>query len=130
MRHVDSTSVEISGNQNFVHEQGNVHDPFAMAFKVKSAAVFIKAVIGHIPREICRFYRYFMVYGGLLEAWVRGTVCRISPILNKGFEITVTLFVKKSSTNSEVFWKMKHFLEEYYIESDLIKKPEVVEDDE
>ena len=89
-----------------------------------------KAVIGHIPREISRFCRYFMDYGGLLEARVRDTVCRISPIPNKGLEIPVTLLVKKGSTNSEVFRKMKHFLEEFYIDSDLIKKPEVEEDEE
>ena len=35
--------------------------------------------------------------------------------------------MKKVSTNSEVFRKMKHFLEEYYIEPDLIKKPDVEE---
>ena len=71
-----------------------------------------------------------MDYGGLLEARVRGTVCRILPIMNKGLEIPVTLIVKKGSTNSEVFRKIKHFSEEYYIEPDLIKKPEVEEADE
>ena len=89
-----------------------------------------KAVIGHIPREISRFCRYFMDYGGLLEARVRDTVCRILTIPNKSLEIPVTLIVKKGSTNSEVFRKIKHFLEEYYIEPDLIKKPEVEEGDE
>ena len=38
--------------------------------------------------------------------------------------------MKKGSTNSEVFRKMKHFLEEYYIEPDLLKKPDVEENDE
>ena len=33
-----------------------IHDPFAMTFKVKSAAMLTKSVIGHIPREISRFY--------------------------------------------------------------------------
>ena len=89
-----------------------------------------KAVIDHIPREISWFCQYFMDNGGLLEVRVRDTVCRISPILNKGLEIPVPLIVKKGSMNSEVFRKMKHFLEEYYIEPDLIKKPEVEEDDE
>ena len=32
-------------------------------FKVKSAAMLTKAVIGHIPREISRFCWYFMDYG-------------------------------------------------------------------
>ena len=37
------------------HEQGNIHDPFAIAFKVKSTAILTKAVSGHIPREIPQF---------------------------------------------------------------------------
>ena len=71
-----------------------------------------------------------MDYGGLLEARIRETVCRISLIPNKGLEIPVKLIVKKVSTNSEVFQKMKHFLGEYNIEPYLIKKPEVEGDDE
>ena len=38
------------------HEQGNVHDPFAMVFRVKSAAMLTKAVTDHIPKEISQFY--------------------------------------------------------------------------
>ena len=105
-----------------LHEQGNVHDPFATTFKVISVAMLTAAVIGHIPGEISCFCQYFMDY--------RGTVCRISPFLNKGLEIPVTLIMKKVSTNSEVFRKMKHFLDKYYIETELIKRPEVEEDDE
>ena len=71
-----------------------------------------------------------MDYGGLLEARIRDTVCRISLIPNKGLEIPAKLIVKKVSTNSEVFQKMKHFLDEYNIEPYLIKKPEVEGDDE
>ena len=71
-----------------------------------------------------------MDYGGPLETRVRNTVCRMSPIPNKGLEISVTLIVKRGSTNSKVFRKMKHFMEEYYIETDLTKKPEVDENDE
>ena len=33
-----------------LHEQGNVYDPFAMAFKLKSAAMLTKAVIADTPR--------------------------------------------------------------------------------
>ena len=41
------------------HEQGNIHDPFAMACEVRSATVLTTAVIGHIPREISCFF-YFL----------------------------------------------------------------------
>ena len=46
------------------------------------------------------------------------------------YEIPVTLIVKKGSTNSKVFRKMKHFMDEYFMEPDLIKKSEVEEDHE
>ena len=45
--------------------QENVHDPFAMAFKVKSAVMLTKAVIGHLGREISRIFQYSVDYGGL-----------------------------------------------------------------
>ena len=52
-------------------EQGNIYDPFAMVFEVKSAAMLTKTVIGRIPRKISRFCQYFKDYDGLLEARVR-----------------------------------------------------------
>ena len=63
-----------------------------------------------------------MDYGGLLEARIRETKCRISPIPNRGLGIPVTLVVKKGTSSGEVFSKMKDFLEEYYIEPELIVK--------
>ena len=112
--HVYREKPKLSRSLEVFQEQGHVHDPLATAFKVKSAAMLTKAVIGHMPREISRFCRYFMDYGGLLEARVRDTVCRISLIPNKGLKIPITLIVKKVQ-HSEVFRKMKHFLEEYYV---------------
>ena len=46
------------------------------------------------------------------------------------YEIPVTLIVKKGSTSSKVFRKMKYFMDEYFMEPDLIKKSEVEEDHE
>ena len=43
------------------HKQGNVHDPFAMAFKVKSAAMLTKAVIG--PYTKINFLVLLIFYG-------------------------------------------------------------------
>ena len=40
---------------NNEHEQWNVYDPFAMAFKVKSVAMLAITVIAQVPREISRF---------------------------------------------------------------------------
>ena len=47
------------------HEQGNVHDPFAISFEVRSAAVLTKAVIGHILREISFFIIFYGIWWSL-----------------------------------------------------------------
>ena len=65
-----------------------------------------------------------MDYGGLLEARVTDAVCLTQ------YEIPVTLIVKKGSTNSKVFRKMKHFMDQYFMEPDLIEKSEEEEDHE
>ena len=51
----DIWKAKLSKLLEVLHEQGNVHDPFATAFKVKSTAILTKTVIGHIPRQISRF---------------------------------------------------------------------------
>lgn len=63
-----------------------------------------------------------MEFGGTLDARVREIKCRISPILNKGHKISITLIVRKGTTNSNIF------LEEFYIEPHLIKRIQTEED--
>ena len=50
------------------HDFGNVHDPFAIVIKVKSRGRLTELeIVGHIPREISRFYHYFLNYSMFLE---------------------------------------------------------------
>ena len=44
-----------------LHKQGNVHDPFAISFKVKSAAMLTKAVTG--PYTKINFLVLLIFYG-------------------------------------------------------------------
>ena len=110
------------------HEDGNIHDSFSMAFKLKTKETSTAIFVGHIPGELSRFCRYFMDYGELLEAHVRYTKGRVSPIPNRGLEIRVRLVVKKGTSNEDVFLKKK--LADFYIDPDLIVKKHKQNDEE
>ena len=104
-------------------EFANVHDPFAMAVRATVKGKLTNSdVVGHIPREISRFCRYFVNYGGKLEGRVRDTKYRRSPIPSGGLEIPITLLVMKCRASLAVFDKMNELVTEYYIEPELIKK--------
>ena len=79
------------------NEFANVHDPFALSFNTKMQRKGFKEsrVVGHIPREISRFCHYFLNYGGYLQAVVRDTHYRRSPIPKGCLEIPIRLIVKK-----------------------------------
>ena len=92
----------------------NVYDPFAIAITVSlQERLTAYDVAGHVPREIFRFCRYFLNYGGLLEGRVRYVRYRRSPIPRGGLEIPSTIVV---------FIKMKEIILEYYTEPENIKR--------
>ena len=53
-------------------EKSNVFDPYIMALarKIKTTVTEIQ-VVGHLPREISQFYKFFCDHGGELSAAVR-----------------------------------------------------------
>ena len=79
-------------------------------------------IVGHIPREISRFCHYFINYGGIIEARVRETKYRPSPIPSGGLEIPIRLIVKKGESSAEVFKKMETKINERYCEPEKIKE--------
>lgn len=74
------------------HDYGNVHDPFALSLNAASRGrrLAIFDIVGHIPREISRFCHYFLSYGGSLEARVRDSHYRRSPIPKGGWKYQFT----------------------------------------
>ena len=64
-------------------------------------------IVGHIPREIGRFCHYFVNYGGGIEAKVRESKYRPSPVPSGGLEIPILLIIKTGESSSEVFEKME-----------------------
>ena len=62
-------------------------------------------IVDHAPRDISRFSRYFLNYGGLIERRVRDVSYRRSPIPKDGVEILIKMLVKKHKATSPVFKK-------------------------
>ena len=106
------------------NDYGNVHDPFALSLNAQSnrRRLAMYDIVGHIPREISRFCYYFLNYGGSLQARVRDTHHRRSPIPKGGLEIPILLIIKKNAADFHVFEKMKELVEEYYMEPEKIAK--------
>ena len=108
------------------HEKNNLHDPYACALFAKSRnKINGKVVVGHIPREISRFCKFFVEYGGELLAHVTSTSFRRSPVPQGGLEIPICLQVKRSAAPEMVFKKMKQLVDTHYLEPDKI--PSTVE---
>ena len=62
-------------------EKSNVFDPYAMALTQKTKATVTEIqVIGHLPQEISRLFKFFCDYRGKLSVVVRDPKYRRSPI--------------------------------------------------
>ena len=107
-------------------EVGNVVDPFAISLEAKIPGKLTNFdIVGHIPREISRFCHYFINYGGIIEARVRCSKYRPSPIPSGGLEIPILLLLKKGNATKLTFEKMEELLEEFYLEPDKIVEKEI-----
>ena len=67
----------------------------ALVRKTKTTVTEIQ-VVGHLPREISRFCKFFCGYGGELSAVARDLKYRRSPIPHGRLEIPITLKVRDS----------------------------------
>ena len=76
----------------------------ALARKTKATVTEIQ-VVGHLPRKISRFCKFFCDYGGELSAVVKDPKYRRSPIPQGGLEIPITLKVFKGDTSDNVLKK-------------------------
>ena len=76
--------------------------------------------VGHLPREISRFCKFYLEYGGILEAHVSSKKYRRSPLLQGGLEIPITLGVSIGTAPGKIFHKMKELLESTYMEPENI----------
>ena len=89
-------------------DKDNVYDPYACGiYKYSKEVISGKILIGHIPRELSRFCTFFLDYGGKLEATVRCTKYRRSPLPQGGLEIPVTLLIFKGDSSDDVYSRMQ-----------------------
>lgn len=110
------------------HEINNICDPYAMALKISTkSTVTQEKIVGHLPREISRFCKYFDDYGGKLCAIIKTEKYRRSPIPQGGLEIPIELIIDQGKSSDVIFTKMREFVTEYYIEPENIS---IVETDD
>ena len=67
--------------------------------------------VRHMKREMSRFRKFFLDYGGKLKAAITSLkFCRLS-LMQRVLEIPVELVITHSDTSSQVFHIMKIFIE-------------------
>ena len=102
-----------------------MYDPYALALLTKLAETILEMdIVGHLPREISRFCRYFVNYGGK-------EVTSHSPIPSGGIELPILLIVIKANASplALVMGKMINYMKEYFTEPENIV-PEIAPGDE
>ena len=78
----------------------------------------LASIVGHIPNEISRYTRYIVEHGASVDAFVRATHHRPSPLIQGGLEIPIKLVMKltDNEVNSVKLQKYRKFGDENYRE--------------
>ena len=107
----------------------NLFDPYAIGLFTKiRGKIEPLSLVGQLPREISRFSKFYLEYGGNMKASVRNVKFRRSPLPQGGLEIPITLTILQNNASLTVYNKMQEFMMEYYVEPENIPT-EIVEDD-
>ena len=107
----------------------NLFDPYAIGLFTKiRGKIEPLSLVGHLPREISRFSKFYLEYGGNMKASVRDVKFRRSPLPQGGLEIPITLTILQNNASLTVYNKMQESMMEYYVEPENIPT-EIVEDD-
>ena len=89
-------------NQQLIvkHQSGNLFDPYAIGLFTKiRGKIEPLSLVGHLPREISRFSKFFLEYGGNMKASVRDIKFRRSPLPQGGLEIPITLTILRNNAS-------------------------------
>ena len=106
---------------NIKRDKINLFDPYATGLYCEiKGKIEILTLVGHLPREISRFCKYFLEYNVELDATVRSTKFRRSPLPKGGQEVPIKLRVGKGKASLEIFRKRKGFVLDNYLESEKI----------
>ena len=103
---------------NCIHEKKNSHDRYAIAATKRLPGRIADSIVGHLPREISRFTRFFISRGGTVKVMVVDSKYRRSPLIQGGLEIPVTVHIELDSTprNVSVLERYKKLVNENYKE--------------
>ena len=70
-------------------ERNNIYDRYAIAANKRLRGRLADSIIGHLPREISRATRFFLLRGGMVHLKVTDENYRRSPLIQGGLEIPV-----------------------------------------
>ena len=92
----------------------NLFDPYAIGLFTKlRGKIEPLSLVGHLPREISRFSKFYLEYGGNMKASVGDVKFHRSPLPQGGLEIPITLTILQNNASITVYNKMQEFMMEY-----------------
>ena len=80
------------------HERNNIYDRYAIAANKRLRGYLADSIIGHLPREISRATRFFLLRGGMVHLKVTDENYRRSPLMQGGLEIPVEVICEMDDT--------------------------------
>ena len=80
------------------HERNNIYDRYAIAANKGLRGCLADAIIGHLPGEISRATRFFLLRGGMVHLKVTAENYRRSPLIKGGLEIPVEVICEMDDT--------------------------------
>ena len=80
------------------HERNNIYDRYAIVANKRLRGRLADSIIGHLPREISRATRFFLLRGGMVHLKVTDENYRRSPLIQGGLEIPVEVICEMDDT--------------------------------
>ena len=76
----------------------HIYDRYAIAANKRLRGRLADSIIGHLPREISRATRFFLLRGGMVHLKVTDENYRPSPLIQGGLEIPVEVICEMDDT--------------------------------
>ena len=108
------------GKQVFVVQetslQSRASDPYCCAIQIRYEGTYHVRfdTVGHVPREISRFFYFFLEMGGMIEGILVDSTRRRSPIPSGGLEVKLKLYFRHTSVS--IVEKLKSCISRYNYE--------------
>ena len=103
------------------HERKNPFDRYALAAMKRLPRRLADCTIGHLPREISRVIRFFLLRGVVVSVEIVDKNHRRSPIVQGGLEIPMKLMaeIDASEKNEAIMKRLKQLITDNYKEPDV-----------